>query len=116
MERSGEGGRRMLEELLEASHLMPIELLPAKATECARAASFQLVLIYVADLQRNLLRLVPGDDAAAQGHDTELHVEGTVAGRAYQYVTSCPPHRRAATGSTGGCRCWTGRNASGCCG
>ncbi|MFD8226129.1 PP2C family protein-serine/threonine phosphatase [Streptomyces massasporeus] len=94
MERNGEGGRRMLAELLEASHLMPIELLPAKANECARAASFHQVLIYVADLQRNLLRLLPGDDAAEQGHDTELHVEGTVAGRAYQYgdvLPAAPP-------------------------
>ncbi|MFF7376687.1 PP2C family protein-serine/threonine phosphatase [Streptomyces massasporeus] len=90
MERSGEGGRRMLAELLEASHLMPIELLPAKATACARAASLNQVLIYVADLQRNLLRLLPGDDAAARGHDTELHVEGTVAGRAYQYGVVLP--------------------------
>ncbi|MER7900186.1 PP2C family protein-serine/threonine phosphatase [Streptomyces sp. NPDC096046] len=88
MERSGEGGRRMLADLLDASHLMPIELLPAKATECARAASFRQVLIYVADLQRTVLRLLPGD--AAQGHETELPIEGTVAGRAYQYTDVLP--------------------------
>ena len=94
MERSGEGARRMLTDLLDASHLMPFELLPAKATECARAASFHQVLIYVADLQRHTLHLVPGDEAASQGHDTELHVEGTVAGRAYQYgdvLPAAPP-------------------------
>ncbi|MFF7891875.1 PP2C family protein-serine/threonine phosphatase [Streptomyces sp. NPDC007907] len=94
MERSGEGGRRMLAGLLDASHLMPIELLPAKAAECARAASFHEVLIYVADLQRNVLRLPPGDEAATRRHERELHVEGTVAGRAFQYgdvLPAAPP-------------------------
>ncbi|WP_051814716.1 hypothetical protein RFN58_02705 [Streptomyces iakyrus] len=94
MERSGEGGRRMLADLLDASHLMPIESLPDKAAECARAASFREVLIYVADLQRTTLRLVSGDEAAAQGHEPELPIEGTVAGRAYQYgdvLPAAPP-------------------------
>lgn len=85
MARSGEGGRRMLADLLYASHLMPIELLPAKASACARAASLHEVLIYVADLQRNSLCLLAGDEAADQGHERELNVEGTVAGRSYQY-------------------------------
>ncbi|WP_308812191.1 hypothetical protein [Streptomyces sp. A244] len=116
MERSGEGGRRMLADLLDASHLMPLESLPAQAAECTRAASFRQVLIYVADLQRTTLRLVPGDEAAAQGHEPELHVEGTVAGRAYQYSDVLRAHHRAAASSSGGCRCWTGRSASGCCG
>ncbi|MFF7162290.1 PP2C family protein-serine/threonine phosphatase [Streptomyces sp. NPDC008086] len=85
MERSGEGGRRMLADLLYASHLMPIELLPSKAAEYARAAAFDELRIYVADLQRTSLRLLPGAEAADQGHERELHIEGTVAGRAYQY-------------------------------
>ncbi|MFD5231128.1 PP2C family protein-serine/threonine phosphatase [Streptomyces qaidamensis] len=102
MERSGEGGRRMLADLLDASHLMPIESLPAKTIECARAASFRQVLIYVADLQRTTLRLVPGDEAAAQGHEPELPIEGTVAGRAYQYGDVLP----AAPPDGGVFECW----------
>ncbi|MCF0079608.1 PP2C family protein-serine/threonine phosphatase [Streptomyces lomondensis] len=84
----------MLTDLLDASHLMPVELLPAKASECARAAAFHHVLIYLADLQRNTLRLLAGDEAAARGHEAELHVEGTVAGRAFQYgdvLPAAPP-------------------------
>ncbi|CAL9280504.1 hypothetical protein SUDANB51_07866 [Streptomyces sp. enrichment culture] len=89
-EPSGEGGRRMLADLLDASHLMPIELLPAKASECARAADFHRVLIYLADLQRDTLCLLPGADAAAQGDEPVLQVEGTVAGRAFQYGDVLP--------------------------
>ncbi|MET9392897.1 PP2C family protein-serine/threonine phosphatase [Streptomyces sp. NPDC006624] len=80
----------MLAELLNASHLMPIELLPAKATECARAASFHQVLIYVADLRRHTLCLLSGEGAAPEGHERELPVEGTVAGRAFQYGDVLP--------------------------
>ncbi|MFF7731713.1 SpoIIE family protein phosphatase [Streptomyces sp. NPDC007984] len=99
MERSGEGGRRMLADLLAASHLMPIELLPAKAAQCAHAASFHELRIYLSDLQRNTLRLLPGHDTAAQGHDTELHIEGTIAGRAYQYGDVLPAAPRGGDGS-----------------
>ncbi|MFF4402901.1 PP2C family protein-serine/threonine phosphatase [Streptomyces sp. NPDC001480] len=69
---------------------MPVELLPAKASECARAADFRKVLIYVADLQRNRLCLLAGHEEAAQGSEAELPVEGTVAGRAYQYGDVLP--------------------------
>ncbi|MGW6144823.1 hypothetical protein [Streptomyces sp. NPDC055140] len=44
------GGRAMLAGLLHASHLMPLEALPDKTGELARAAGFTDVLIYVADL------------------------------------------------------------------
>ncbi|BCM64896.1 hypothetical protein EASAB2608_00230 [Streptomyces sp. EAS-AB2608] len=88
-DRSGDG-RRMLEGLLAASHLMPLELLPARVTEHATAAGLTEVLIYVGDIQRNVLRLLTGcgEDAgeAATGQDAELQVEGTLPGRAYQYV------------------------------
>ncbi|MEU3852852.1 PP2C family protein-serine/threonine phosphatase [Streptomyces sp. NPDC029554] len=94
MEHGGEGGRRMLADLLAASHLMPVELLPAKTNACARAASFRRVLIYLADLRRRTLCLLPGDEAAGEGHEKELPVEGTVAGRAFQYgdvLPAAPP-------------------------
>ncbi|MBB6436802.1 hypothetical protein HNQ79_003275 [Streptomyces candidus] len=82
-------GRRMLEGLLAASHLMPLELLPARVAEHAAAAGLSEVLIYVGDLQRNVLRLLTGhgEDAgqAADGEEAELRIEGTLPGRAYQY-------------------------------
>ncbi|MGZ3097385.1 PP2C family protein-serine/threonine phosphatase [Streptomyces sp. H72] len=90
MEGSGERGRVMLASLLAASHLMPVELLPEKASECARAAGFRQVLIYLADLQRNILCLLAGDDKADAGHDAVLQIEGTVAGRAFQHGEVLP--------------------------
>ncbi|GHH51464.1 PP2C family protein-serine/threonine phosphatase [Streptomyces candidus] len=79
----------MLEGLLAASHLMPLELLPARVAEHAAAAGLSEVLIYVGDLQRNVLRLLTGhgEDAgqAADGEEAELRIEGTLPGRAYQY-------------------------------
>ncbi|MGO4456491.1 PP2C family protein-serine/threonine phosphatase [Streptomyces sp. M-16] len=79
----------MLGSLLAASHLMPLELLPAKAAEHAAGAGFTQVLIYVVDLQGDMLRLLTGEgmDAGqgAVGEETELKIEGTVAGRAFQY-------------------------------
>ncbi|MFF4983062.1 PP2C family protein-serine/threonine phosphatase [Streptomyces sp. NPDC001046] len=80
----------MLADLLAASHLMPVELLPDKATECARAASFSRVLIYLADLQRRTLRLLPGAGADGVNAERELPVAGTVAGRAFQHSGVLP--------------------------
>ncbi|MEU0252059.1 PP2C family protein-serine/threonine phosphatase [Streptomyces sp. NPDC006184] len=90
MEGTGEGRRAMLADLLAASHLMPVELLPAKASQCARAAGFRQVLIYLADLQRSVLCLLQGEGTEHQGAEAVLPIRGTVAGRAYQYVDVQP--------------------------
>ncbi|CAL9392765.1 hypothetical protein SUDANB6_01296 [Streptomyces sp. enrichment culture] len=91
------GGRRMLAGLLAASHLTPLELLPARTAEHAQAAGFSQVLIYLGDLQRRVLRLLTGRglDAGreAGGEDAELKVEGTLAGRAYQLGQLVPGGR-----------------------
>lgn len=81
--------RRMLEGLLAASHLMPLEALPARVTEHAAAAGLTEVSIYIADVQGNVLRLLTGDKGtgeAGPGQEAELKVEGTLPGRSYQYV------------------------------
>ncbi|MDO0925490.1 PP2C family protein-serine/threonine phosphatase [Streptomyces sp. TG1A-8] len=79
----------MLAGLLTASHLMPLELLPARTAEHAAAVGFSHVLIYLGDLRREVLRLLTGEglDAGrgAVGEESELKIEGTVAGRAYQH-------------------------------
>ncbi|MET7683366.1 PP2C family protein-serine/threonine phosphatase [Streptomyces sp. NPDC005423] len=79
------GGRRMLTDLLAASHLMPIDRLPRAVVEHARAAGLTQVLIYLGDLQRRVLRLLTGEGVSGAGHETELQIDGTTAGRTYQY-------------------------------
>ncbi|MGV9253096.1 PP2C family protein-serine/threonine phosphatase [Streptomyces sp. NPDC003697] len=87
-------GRRMLAGLLTASHLMPLELLPSRAAAHAAAVGFSQVLIYLGDLQRDVLRLLTGAglDAGqgAVGEEDELKIDGTVAGRAFQYGQILP--------------------------
>ncbi|MEU0782625.1 PP2C family protein-serine/threonine phosphatase [Streptomyces sp. NPDC006173] len=87
----------MLAGLLAQSHLMPFERLPSRVAEHAATAGLHDVLIYLGDLQRHVLRRLTGhgQDAAqaASGSTTELAVEGTVAGRAYQYGRVLPTAR-----------------------
>ncbi|MFF8971322.1 PP2C family protein-serine/threonine phosphatase [Streptomyces sp. NPDC014995] len=84
----------MLTGLLAESHVMSFECLPARVAEHAATAGFSDVLIYLGDLQRDVLRLLTGRglDAAegAPQDKAELSVEGTVAGRAYQYGVIVP--------------------------
>ncbi|MFI1311369.1 PP2C family protein-serine/threonine phosphatase [Streptomyces albidoflavus] len=80
-------GWRMLAGLLADSHLMALELLPAKASEHAAHVGFTQVLIYLADLQREVLRPLTGGRDRDAAYEAELPVDGSVAGRAYQYGT-----------------------------
>ncbi len=79
----------MLAGLLADSHLMPFELVPVRVAEHARQAGLSEVLIYLGDLQGDVLRLLTGQglDAGQDpgGRNAVLIVEGTVAGRAYEY-------------------------------
>ncbi|MFC9463130.1 PP2C family protein-serine/threonine phosphatase [Streptomyces coelicoflavus] len=75
----------MLAGLLEASHLMPLDALPQKANEFARAAGFTDVLIYVADLDRRALHLLTGPSGPPPSTAKDIRIEGTTPGRAYQY-------------------------------
>ncbi len=75
----------MLAGLLDASHLMPLDVLPDKAGEYARAAGFTGLLIYVADLERRELHLLAGHDGAPPEVVRDVRIEGTAPGRAYQY-------------------------------
>jgi serine phosphatase RsbU (regulator of sigma subunit) len=96
------GTRRMLGGLLVASHLMALEQLPARVAEQAAAAGFHEVLIYLCDLQQSVLRLLTGSglDAGQQAGEaeTELKVEGTLAGRAFQYSRVLPVPRAGGDG------------------
>ena len=78
----------MLRELVAASHLMSMEQLPGAAARHAADVGLHDVVIYVADLQQTVLRLLTGRGADAGGdpgaETPELKIEGTIAGRAYQ--------------------------------
>lgn len=95
----------MLTDLLTASHLTRFELVPSQVSEHAAAAGFGEVLIYLGDLQRDVVRLLTGHgpDAgqAPFGYEAELLIEGTVAGRAYQYGQILP-----ASGAEDGVHRW----------
>ncbi|MET7988937.1 PP2C family protein-serine/threonine phosphatase [Streptomyces sp. NPDC005281] len=80
---------RALMGLLVSSHVMSFEQLPSHVAEHARMAGFDDVRIYLGDLQRDVLRLLTGEGLDAGQNvgeaSAELTIEGTVAGRAYQY-------------------------------
>lgn len=94
------GGRAMLAGLLDASHLMPLDALPRTVGEHAGAAGFTDVLIYVADLGSDELRLLAGLDGAPPGVEQDIRIEGTVPGQAYQYghLTPATPRRTGRDG------------------
>src|SRR5688572_9678122 len=79
-----QANERILGELLQASHLMSFEEVPEAVADHAATAGVRNVLIYVADLQQEVLRLAmahpedPGEETA------ELRIDGTLAGRAFQ--------------------------------
>ncbi|MEU1090852.1 PP2C family protein-serine/threonine phosphatase [Streptomyces sp. NPDC005892] len=84
---------------------MSFEHLPGLVERHAATAGFTDVRVYLGDLQRDVLRPAAGagpDDAAGPaGHQADLTVEGTVAGRAYQHGTIV-----VAAGSTEGAHRW----------
>lgn len=84
----------MLAGLVQASHLSAMEQLPALVQEHAAHAGLYDVLIYLTDLQREVLRLLTGHGTNA-GEDAdpelaELRIDGTLAGRAFQDVRVLP--------------------------
>ncbi|WP_443075820.1 PP2C family protein-serine/threonine phosphatase [Streptomyces sp. TRM 70351] len=80
----------MLSGLLADSHLMPAELLSARTSENAAKAGFPRVLIYLGDLQRQVLRLLTAEGVRAGERETQLPVTGTVAGRAFEHGRILP--------------------------
>ncbi|MFJ4983587.1 PP2C family protein-serine/threonine phosphatase [Streptomyces sp. NPDC088732] len=87
------------------SRLMPLEQLPARTAEYAAAAGLAHVAVFLADLQRHVLRNLGDADwtcAGVRTHSAELRIAGTVAGRAYQYGRLLP----AASPCPGGFRWW----------
>ncbi|QPP07343.1 serine/threonine-protein phosphatase [Streptomyces bathyalis] len=77
----------LLSLLLVDSHVMPLERVAARVAEHAEEVGFIGVRIYLADVQERVLRLLsgPGLTRGRDREETELQVEGTVPGRAFQY-------------------------------
>ncbi|MEU6896266.1 hypothetical protein ABZ934_31890 [Streptomyces sp. NPDC046557] len=110
---------RMVAGLLSGSHLISFAEIPDEVQRQAAGAGLQEVLIYLADLQQYVLRLVTGwgldaREGAPAGLG-ELNIEGTVAGRAFQQ-TQTLAHHPTGDGGMWWVRCWTAPSAWVCCG
>ncbi|WP_235978618.1 PP2C family protein-serine/threonine phosphatase [Streptomyces lycii] len=96
----------MLSGLLGDSHLLAFEQIPAAVARHAAVAGVDDVLIHLVDLREHVLRVLPPGRVGGTGPpgraDTGtgdgLSVQGTVAGRAFQYGKVLP----AETGTGGG--------------
>ncbi|WP_078888203.1 PP2C family protein-serine/threonine phosphatase [Streptomyces sclerotialus] len=91
--------RSLLADLIAASHLITLEQLPGLVAEHAARAGWPDVLIYLADLQQDMLHLLTerGPDSGYgpprqddRDRPSELRVDGTLAGRAFQLGTVVP--------------------------
>ncbi|MBB5085125.1 PP2C family protein-serine/threonine phosphatase [Nonomuraea endophytica] len=95
------GLEQMLTGLLDASHTTTLDDLPDLVAGHAAQAGLDQVVIYVADLQQNVLRPMTATSHAASsahqpvrrrppggngGHDGELRIDTTLAGRVFQEV------------------------------
>ncbi|GAB1819539.1 PP2C family protein-serine/threonine phosphatase [Herbidospora sp. RD11066] len=85
---SSAGIERMLAGLIESSHLRTVDDLPGLLAVHTPQAGFAQVLIYLADLQQQVMRLLkgPGTDGAPE----ELEVERGTPGRAFQEIRTLP--------------------------
>ncbi|UBU18616.1 PP2C family protein-serine/threonine phosphatase [Nonomuraea gerenzanensis] len=93
MDVTGEGepvggdNERALSGLLQAMHLAGMEKLAAQAVAHARLAGFPHVVIYVTDLQQQLLVPLPGQRDAAGEPLEVMRIDGSLPGRAFRAVT-----------------------------
>ena len=102
-DRAGPGGAvgldavagRVITELLERSHLLDPTAIGDQLAEAARPLGVRGVGIYLADVQEQFLRPMPGQ----AGTPAELPIDSTIAGRAYRTITM--QHLPAADGGDG---------------
>ncbi|XVQ10212.1 PP2C family protein-serine/threonine phosphatase [Spirillospora sp. CA-255316] len=100
---SARGRERMFTGLVRAGRLATLEQLPGLVNAHAAAVGLTDVLIYVSDLQDEMLCLLTGRGAdAGRGsgdRPAELPVEGTMPGRAFQLGQVMPAAPATAGGS-----------------
>lgn len=79
---------RMLGDLITASHVITLEQVPDLVVKHAARVGWPGVLIYLADLQQEVLCLLagqgPGAGGGTQAPPDVVRMEGTLAGRAFQ--------------------------------
>ncbi|HEY0640848.1 MAG TPA: PP2C family protein-serine/threonine phosphatase [Pseudonocardiaceae bacterium] len=80
----GDGGYRMLAELLEASHLATLENVPALVARHAARVGLRDPVIYLADLCQDML--VELTAAGTEGDRRHQPVDSSLPGRAYGHV------------------------------
>lgn len=83
----------MFAALLGSSHLATLEQLPGLVAEQAARVGFDDVVIYLADLQQEVLSPLgaePARPVLEADHGGELRIEGTVPGRAFQHGEVLP--------------------------
>ncbi len=88
---------RMFGSLLSASHLATLEQLPALVAAQAARVGLDNVVIYLADLQQEVLSPLgpePALPVLEADHSGELRIEGTVPGRAFQHGEVFPASPR----------------------
>ncbi|MBB6553554.1 PP2C family protein-serine/threonine phosphatase [Nonomuraea rubra] len=76
----------MLGGLLEAAHLSAMEDLPGLVAEYGRLAGFSQTMIYVADLQQQLLMPLTGQHDVFGERLEPIRIDATMAGRAFRGV------------------------------
>lgn len=85
---SSDARARMLGDLIAASHVITLEQLPDLVVKHAARVGWPGVLVYLADLQQDVLCLLagrgPGAGGGAETPPDVVRVEGTLAGRAFQ--------------------------------
>ncbi|MFC4493039.1 PP2C family protein-serine/threonine phosphatase [Streptomyces ovatisporus] len=88
------GRARMLGGILSDSHFATLTQLPSLISEHARERGWPQVLLYVVDLQQAVLSLLTGRGAdggrMAGDLPTELQIDGTAPGRAFQLGVVLP--------------------------
>lgn len=81
---------QLLGELLDSSHAISMQQIPVVVADTAGRAGYRDAVIFLADIQQSVLRPLRGRDAQEPPHircaPTEIRVEGTLAGRAFQNV------------------------------
>ncbi|MGW0806599.1 PP2C family protein-serine/threonine phosphatase [Nonomuraea sp. NPDC002799] len=77
-------GEQMLSGLLRANHLISMDDLPRVVAENAARAGFEQTVIYVTDVQQQVLIPLPGQWGSAGEELEQFRIDTTLAGRAFR--------------------------------
>ncbi|GHJ41750.1 hypothetical protein Sm713_73590 [Streptomyces sp. TS71-3] len=87
----------MLAGLLDVIGDTAMDDLPDVVSAHAKSAGFSEVRIYLGDVERRAVHLLPGQNTPASA-DVVIPIRGTTAGRAYQYGEVVPDHTPSSPG------------------